>query len=277
MADLDIERIAKTLADNMENPTITKKVDGQPAKKMDIGALAKKAEGAQEKGQEKPAASGGKRPSFMPDLSGTPDRTPPEGASKNSQIDTATAISAVTILKQELAKVGCQLSDYQIKFNLNGIDINGVKVTTPNIDDLRKSIPEIEGDAKHKIASKVSSLAMRAIQKQLATRIQTELGLNTSAFEYENTDQAALSMAVTPEEPETGPEEIAGMMEPGLDDMLPPPGAEPTPEPAPVDMGEPAPTPEMAPEMAPMEPATPMPGMAPEPMPTGPAPAAPPM
>lgn len=263
MADIDIERIAKVLGGTLDDPTITKKVEGKPTEKVSVDELAGKADA-------EASASGGKRPSFMPDLSGTADRTPPKGTSKNSQVDTGTAISAVTILKQELANVGCQLKDYQIKFNLNGIDIQGVKVTTDNLDELRKLVPNVDGDQRHKIASKISSLAMRAIQQPLADRIREELGLDTSAFEYANVDQAGLSMAVQPEEEDTGPEDIAGMMEPELGDMMPP--TEPVQEPAPLEM-EPAPAEPMPPEggMG----AEPMPGIAPEPMPSGPAPAAP--
>lgn len=255
MPDLDIERIAKALGDTLDDPVITKKEEGEPEVKLTTP----------DKEDAGDSASDGERPSFTPDVSGDVDHTPPENTSQNSQIDTATAISAVTILKQELEKVNCQLSDYQIKFNLNGIDINKIKVTTDNMDELRAMVPDAEGDDRHKFASKVSSLALRAIQDALNDRVQSELGLSSTSFEYDEADQGALSMSV-PSEEDNAPEEIAGMMEPELGDMAPPE--------EPMDMGELAPEPEMTPN--PMEPmAEPMPGAAPEAMPAGPPPAAP--
>ena len=86
MADLDIERIAKVLGDTLEDPVITKKEEGEPEVKLTT---------PEKEGAEDPA-SDGERPSFTPDISGDVDHTPPENTSQNSQVDTATAISAVS-------------------------------------------------------------------------------------------------------------------------------------------------------------------------------------
>lgn len=263
MADLDIERIARALGDTLEDPVITKKEEG----KQKVTLTTPEKEGA---GVTKDSAGDGERPSFIPDLSGDVDRTPPKNTSQNSQIDTATAISAVGILKQELSKIDCTLQDYQIKFNLNGVDINKIKVAANNMDELRTKVPEAEGDDRHKFASKVASLALRAIQQPLNDRIKDELGLSTASFEYEESDQGALSMSV-PSEEDNAPEEIAGLMEPELGDMGAPEAAPPMGGELGGEMGGEELTPNAMEPMAP----EPMPGAAPEPMPAGPAPAAP--
>jgi hypothetical protein len=241
MADIDIKRIAKIVSGEMDDPTLVKKDEtGEQEIDIDGGSNA-----------EEPTEKGG--PSFMPDLAST-DNTPPE-THQNSDVDTATAISVVAALKQELGKIGCTLKDYQIKPNLNGFDLENIRVGTENIDELRKMVPNMDGENRHKIANKVASLALRAISDGMAMRMKDEFGFDMKAFEYDGADVGSIAFNVqAPEDPAADAagaienmdmglppegEEDFGDIEmemPGGEEPMPPPGAEeeippPAPEP----------------------------------------------
>lgn len=223
MADIDARKLGKAIGKSLKDPTIVKK-DESGEHEIDIGK------------------DGGDKPSFMPDLFNDEEGGLPDG-DHDSAIDVSTAIHAVAIIKQELGSINCTLKDYRIEFNVNGFDINHVKIGTNDISVLRTKVGDL-GNIKdrHKISSKVSSLAMRAINSKLKERMRNELGIDTQAFEYDGADQGAYSMkTVTEEEPDIdsiansidmpdmtpqqpiGPDDIAQDMTDITDQEQPPP------------------------------------------------------
>lgn len=182
-----------------------------------IDDMGGKLPGGFEGGETKGAPKEG--PSFFPDLM-HPDKeeVPTNVKHRKSMLDTASAIAVVALLKKELHKIGCTLKDYRIEFTLNGVDINNIKVGTPNIEDLRKKIDKLDDADKARISDKVTSMALVAINDPLKERIKKEMGLDISFFEYEKADVGAASLGIAKEEEK--PE-------------MPPPA----PMPMPTDMG----------------------------------------
>lgn len=217
-------------------------------------------------------------PSFMPDLLSGREETPPSVKHKKSMIETGTAISVVSILKQELHKIGCTLKDYRIEFTINGVDINNIKIGTNNVEELRGKLGDLDAEEKARIASKITTLALVAVNEPFKERIKQDLGLNISLFEYDNADMGAASLGV-PDEPEMDPIQ-------GIADTIPDMGMPPAEEPAAPAPEEPAmpvePSMEQPPGASPADMGTPPPVTpdqalgAPIAPPATPAPAAPP-
>ncbi len=279
-AEVDIDKIASLIGG--EDAEAEEEQDGAEDQADEEGQ-----ESPPQEGEEEVEGEGG--PSFMPDLLSGKEEPPPQSIKhKKSMLDTATAVSVVSLLKQELHKIGCTLKDYRIEFTVNGVDINNITVGTDNVEELRSKVGDLDDDEKARVASKVTTLAMIAVNDALKERVKQDLGLNISLFEYDNADMGAASLGLP--EPEDPIQDIAntidieqpmgGMggpemgaepempVDPGLEgapDMgAPPPGGLP-------DAGMPPPGPEAG---AP-------PGGAPAPAPAAPAaapaPAAPPV
>lgn len=226
--NLDIKKIAKAMEDMGSD--------------VDLDSLMRD---VQDGGEEKEEG-----PSFFPDLlHPTKEEVPTNVKHRKSMLDTSSAIAVIALLKKELHKIGCTLKDYRIEFTLNGVDINNIKVGTPNIEDLRKKIEKLSDEDKSRISDKVTTMALVAVNEPLKERIKKEMGLDISFFEYEKADVGAASLGIAKEkeEPEVPPMPPmppmpmggAGAMpaEPGLEagaEMPPPgePGAEMPVEPA---------------------------------------------
>lgn len=203
-------------------------------------------------------------PSFFPDLMHpAKEQVPTNVKHRKSMLDTASAIAVIALLKKELHKIGCTLKDYRIEFTLNGVDINNIKVGTPNIEDLRKKIDKLDDEDKSRISDKVTTMALVAVNEPLKERIKKEMGLDISFFEYEKADVGAASLGIAKEkeEPQMPPVPAmppmpmggAGAMptEPGLEAGLEAGGAPAEPEaemPVEPALEEPPTGDEMAPE-----------------------------
>ena len=269
--DLDIEKIAQSIdgEEPEEGAEAAPEVDGE---EQEEGVE----ENADEESEEDEEGGG---PSFMPDLMGGADEPPPQNIKhKKSMLDTATAVSVVALLKQELHKIDCNLKDYRIEFTVNGVDINNITVGTADVEALRARTSDLDDEEKARIASKVTTLAMVAVNDALKERVKQELGLDLSLFEYENADIGAASLGFPePEEPEEANpiQDIANSIEvPPMAGETPPEApALPGSEEMPVEPGL-----EGAPDMGAMPPAAPdVAGAPPAVAPEVAAPAAPPM
>jgi len=170
----------------------------------------------------------------------------------------------------------CVLKDFRVKFHLNGFDIDEIKVSTSNLDELRSKLtPE---EIKSLPSDDTTSMAMQAIKKEFGQVMNDKYGYDAGVFAYDNSDAGGISISKMPEE-QPGIDDIAGNMEP-FDDGMGGLGPEMEPPMEPgleggADLTEPMPL-EPGPDAGGLPPAAPA-APAPAPAPAAPAPAPAPM
>ena len=157
---------------------------------------------------------------------------------KGSILDDATALSALSMLKQELYEKDCKLIDFKIGFDSTGFDIKGLNVKCSNpqkILDALRDVETVPGQLKpQSMFDKMpNSYSMSAILGTLKRRAEDELGLSLRAASYEN-DYVVLSFFPAEEKEELMPEEPP-MEEPPMEEPPEETEAEPSPDAVPSD------------------------------------------
>jgi hypothetical protein len=125
---------------------------------------------------------------------------PNVGGEKKSQLSTVIALDALTIVRDELSKLGCQLKNYYITFNAEGFDIDNIKIQCQDPSRIIEVLKVAEPEVRHEFSKSPTRYAYKAANIEIARRIDAELGLDYKALEFEKSDKVLVSIREPKEE-----------------------------------------------------------------------------
>lgn len=119
---------------------------------------------------------------------------------KGSKLSNATALDILKIVKDELSRLGCRLSNYYIDFNAEGFDITNIEVDCKDPQRILGVLSGSEPGVGHEFNNYPTKYAYMAANIEIAKRIQDELGLDYDAYGFDKTDGIIVSVKEPKEE-----------------------------------------------------------------------------
>jgi hypothetical protein len=162
------------------------------------------------------------------------EQEPPKGhrdavkSDKGSQLSKGIALDVLTIIRDELGKLGCRLKDYYVDFTATGFDISHIDIDIKDPQRIVDAVKEAEPEVRHEWSKRPTRYAYMAANIEIARRIKEELGLEYRAFAGQETGKVLVSVAEPKEEQPLPPSQETP-------DMLPPEIAQSVEEPLEMD------------------------------------------
>jgi hypothetical protein len=145
---------------------------------------------------------------FAEALGDNGDKDPDDEHPKGSKLNTATSLDVLKIVRDELSRLGCRLTDYRISFTAAGFDISKIKIKCDDPRLVQDALKEAEPEVRHEFSHSPTKFAYTAANVEIARRVQDELGLDYEAMGFEDSDAINVSVMEPKEEKPLPPSEI---------------------------------------------------------------------
>lgn len=128
-----------------------------------------------------------------------------------SQLSKGIALDIVSIMRDELNKLGCRLKNYYVDFTASGFDIADIEIDVKDQQRVIDVVKEAEPEVRHEFAKSPTKYAYMAANIEIARRVKEELGLDYRAYAGQKTGKILVSVNEPKEEMPLPPSQEAGL------------------------------------------------------------------
>ena len=142
---------------------------------------------------------------------GAPNHRDAVKTDKESQLSKGVALDIISILRDELNKIGCRLKNYYVDFTASGFDIADLEIDVKDQQRVIDIVKEAEPEVRHEFSKNPTKYAYMAANIEIARRVKEELGLDYRAYAGQKTGKILVSVNEPKEEMPLPPSQEAGL------------------------------------------------------------------